>query len=167
MQRAKLMAVLGVLLALTGCGSDDPEPQEPVLPPGSLKLNFSVTNGVRANPTLTDPLRGAAYGNCYLSKDVSLMGPREGAVEGASIELVDVDLTTADVSANFATTGPTVMPAEYVFLGMLDVDGNGAQVRRPDIGDPVTLPTTNKFTVVSGQETETTIVFDLVYNLPD
>jgi len=164
MRKKISLAVFGTVLMLAGCGSDDPEPQNPVLPPGSLKLNFSVTNGVRANPTLTDPLRGAVYGNCYVSKDVSLMGPREGAVEGASIELADVDLTSAEVSANFATTGPTVMPEEYVFLGMFDVDGNGAEVRRPDIGDPATLPTTNKFTVVSGQETEATIVFDLVYN---
>jgi hypothetical protein len=164
MARSRLLAVFATVAMLCGCGSDDPEPQNPVLPPGSLKLHFSVTNGVRANPTRTDELRGTVYGSCFVSKDVSLMGPRDGAVEGASVELADVDLTTAEVSANFFTTGLTVPPEEYVFLGMFDVDGNGAESKRPDIGDPATLPTTNKFKVVSGQETEATIVFDLVYN---
>jgi hypothetical protein len=44
------------------------------------------------------------------------------------------------------------------------VDGNGAESKDPDAGDPVTLATTNKFTIVEGQATEYTVYFELVYN---
>ncbi len=50
-----------------------------------------------------------------------------------------------------------------LLAGMFDIDGNGAVDRQPDVGDPVTLPTTNKLVVRSSEETEATIVFDLVF----
>ena len=34
----------------------------------------------------------------------------------------------------------------------------------PDKGDPVTIPITNQFTIVTGQQAKKLIVFDLIYS---
>lgn len=157
---------LAVCLALASAGcssSDDDEGGNQPSPAGTTVFKFSVTNTVSQSPSLTDPLSGAVYGALYLAEEVSVTGPIEGAAGAASIEVTGVDLTSATEST--ATwTSPELPPQTYTFLGFFDVDGNGTETRDPDPGDPVTLPVTNKFDIVDGQETPMTIKFDLVFN---
>lgn len=129
---------------------------------GTVVLTFAVSNGVRMGPTLVDPLVGKVYGDLFLTSDVTITGPAEGAVSVASIELDGIDLSTADVSTVSWTSEP--LPVEnYTFLGMFDLDGNFEMTdHNPDAGDPVTLPN-QKFDVVMDQETAFTVTFELIY----
>jgi hypothetical protein len=105
---------------------------------------------------------GSVYGDLYLTSEVTLIGPAEGAVAAASVELAGVDLTTADVSTATWTSDP-LPPESYTFLGMFDVDGNfEATDHNPDPGDPVTL-TSQAFEIVADQDTVFTVTFELVY----
>ena len=131
--------------------------------PGSVSMAFSVSNGVKQSPNLMDPLKGTIYGSLYKQEDVTVTGPIDGAMEVASVQVADVDLTSADVSA--ATwSGKDIPEGSYTFLGFYDLDGNGGMTFEPDAGDPVTLPSANKFDVTSGQETTLTATFDILYN---
>jgi hypothetical protein len=142
-------------LLLAACGADDPTD-------GDATLSFGVTNGVRNNPTLEDALIGDIYGQIFLSEEVTVTGPVEGATEFGSVELLDVDLEAGTESEPWTT--PKLAPGSYVFLGFFDVDANGAETREPDDGDPVTLPVTNVFEVTAGETVELDAVFDLVLN---
>jgi hypothetical protein len=156
------MALLLVALALAGCGGTDP-PDDPAPAPGTITLRYSITNGVRSNPNLVDPPKGTVYGSIYLAEDVTLSGPRNGAVQYADVETAGVDVEMVDTSEASWKSSP-LAPNRYTFLGFYDLDGNGTPGYEPDPGDPVTLPTTNQFEITSGQETAMTVMFDLVYN---
>ena len=157
MLRMGLVAAVAAL-SFAGCGSDDVEAAV-----GGAELTFSVTNGVRANPTLVDPLQGAIYGNLFLKEDVNLTGPIEGAREFGYVELTGVDLRAA--GAESAPWTSAALPVgTYVFLGFFDVDGNGLPAHDPDPGDPVTLPVTNELTIVADDVVMLAAEFDLVLN---
>jgi hypothetical protein len=151
MRRLLLIAALGA------CAGSSDEPTE-----GDATLTFSVTNGVRENPTLEDPLIGAIYGNLFLTEEVTITGPVDGAVELGSVELTGVDLEAATETEAWQT--PLLAEGSYTFLGFFDVDGNGGESYQPDPGDPVTLPVTNVFEVRAGETTELAAMFDLVLN---
>ena len=152
-------AVVALAAALAGCAGSEDGGEEA----GTATLTFAPSNGVRENPTLSDPLVGDIYGNVFLVADVTLTGPVEGAMQFGDVEMLSVDLSAAGaVSPPWST--PDLAPGAYVFLGFFDVDGNGADTREPDDGDPVTLPVTNEFTIVAGETTELDAVFDLVLN---
>jgi hypothetical protein len=147
----------------TGDDDDDTAPDAAVAAgTGTATLTFGVTNGVRQNPTLSDPLIGAVYGNVFLAEDVTLTGPTDDAMEFGEVELLAVDLEANTESAPWTT--PELAPGTYVFLGFFDVDANGDVTREPDPGDPVTLPVSNQFEIVVDQDAELAAVFDLVYN---
>jgi hypothetical protein len=150
------------LFGAAACGTEETEAPAPPAK-GTVTLSYSVSSGVKSNPNLVDPLKGAVYGALYLAEDVTVAGPLAEAEDVASVEVPSVDVQMAAESAE-AWTSPPLAPGRYTFLGMFDVDGNGAEARDPDPGDPVTLPTTNQFDIVSDKETELTVVFDLVYN---
>lgn len=142
--------------------SDAPPDAAPE-PPGFARLTFATTEGVRANPTLVDPLRGRVLGDLFLGVDVGLMGPVEGAPRFGSVDLMDVDLVAVDAQSPPWTSG-ALAPGEYIFLGMMDLDGNAAEFDdSPDSGDLATLPL-HRFTVVSGETVEAIVLFELVYN---
>jgi hypothetical protein len=64
-----------------------------------------------------------------------------------------------------AWVSPEIVDDHYTFLGMLDVvykGTHGVQLQPTQV-DPVTLPTTNKFTIVPGQQLDVLATFDLVY----
>lgn len=145
--------------ALAACGGSDPEP---VAGAGTAVLRFAITDDTRQS--ITDPPMGRAYGSVYLREDVSLTGPRTGAVEQVSDIDVPVDVRNAATSEGGLTTPVLTVGSEYVFLGFFDVDGNGSTTKEPEAGDPVTLPITNTFTVKDTGPTEVRVVFDLVYN---
>lgn len=160
---ASLVAALGCSDTPTSTAADVPVAADVAPPTGTLVLKFGTTNTVRKSPNLEDPLLGTVYGNIYLAEDVTLTGPRDGAVAAvAGIQVEDVDLRTSDVSTA-SWTSPPLAPGEYMFLGMLDVDANAAESDEgPDTGDPVTLPI-NTLTVVAQTESAFTVPFDLVY----
>ena len=70
------------------------------------------------------------------------------------------------VLTNVVWTSEGLAPGQYTFLGYFDVDGSsdGQEERDPDSGDPVTLPTVNKFTIEAGETVEITVRFDLVFS---
>jgi len=129
---------------------------------GTVTLSFSVSNGVRMGPTLEDPLMGGVYGDLYLTSDVALTGPVDGAVAIESVALEGVDLTTAETSTGTWTSMP-IPAGDYTFLGMFDVDGNFETTdHNPDSGDPVTL-TNQDFVIEAGQDTPFLVAFELVF----
>lgn len=163
------------LLALAGCGGGDSSGEggggaggstsstsSSTATTGMVMMTFSVSNGAKASAALVDPLKGTIYGSLYKQEDVTAGGPIMGAMEVASVQVDNVDLTTADVST--AMWMEDVAAGSYTFLGFFDVDGNGGMTYEPDAGDPVTLPSANKFDVTAGQETDLTATFDLILN---
>ena len=166
MRRLALTLAFAVTAALAGCGGDgsgdDGDDGDDAEPGGTAAMSYSVSNSVRGSSSLVDPLVGTIYGQVFLSSEVSLTGPMEGAMEFSSAEVPGVDLTTA-MEAGAWNTGE-LPPGEYTFLGFFDVDGNGATERSPDNGDPVTLPLVNVFTIESGGSATLVVSFDLVYN---
>ncbi len=151
-------------MVLWGCGDapPDPPPDTPQPTTGTVKLAFSASRTVRESSALKEPLRGKIYGSLFLSEDVGLTGPRDG-VEGVDDVQVEVDIVDVEVSDAVWESKP-LPPANYIFLGFFDVDGNGSETFDPDAGDPVTFPVSNKFDIVVGQTVETTVIFELVLN---
>jgi hypothetical protein len=163
MRRLVPTLVAAASAALAGCGGDGMgDDGDDAVPGGTAAMSYSVSNSVRGSSSLVDPLVGTVYGQVFLSSEVTLTGPTEGAMEFSSAEVPGVDLTTA-MEAGAWTTGE-LPPGEYTFLGFFDVDGNGATARSPDNGDPVTLPLVNVFTIESGGSATLVVSFDLVYN---
>ena len=164
-----------ILVASVACSADDgsndaavdgetqaqTEGTESEAQGGTVRLTFTVPNGVRESPNLVSPLTGSVYGSLFLSEDVAATGPVEGAVEQASVEVTGVDIENVDVSAAAWTSEP-LPPGDYTFLGFFDLNGNGTENYEPDGGDPATLPSVNQFTIVEGEETEFVVSFDLV-----
>ncbi len=159
MKRAVFL-LLGVLAV--GCSSSDESP--PPANTGTVVLRFGVADSARKSAALKDPLKGTVYGAIFLAEDVGVTGPRDGAKQLGSIEIHNVDLQTAQTSLESWTT-PALEPNKYIFTGFFDLDGNGADSRRPDVGDPATVPLADKkFDVTAGQQTEFVEKFDIVLN---
>lgn len=156
------MRCLVLAVSLMGCTDTsvaDADDTDVVPTTGDALLTFTVTNGVKASPNLVDPLVGRVHGNLFLTPDVTLSGPIDGAEEFGAMEL-DVDLSVDEVSVATFTTDQ-LGPATYTWLGFFDLDDNGAN-GEPEDGDPVTLPTTNQFEIMVGETIEWTVIFDLV-----
>ncbi|MCH9684650.1 MAG: hypothetical protein K0V04_24660 [Deltaproteobacteria bacterium] len=131
---------------------------------GAAALRFQASSSVRQSMNLEDELTGSVYGALFFAADVGVTGPRDDAPSLASVETTAVDLTADGAVSEVEWTGEGLEPGEYVFLGYFDVDGSSVDLedKDPDAGDPVTLPTVNKFTVESGGTAEVVIRFDLV-----
>jgi hypothetical protein len=154
---------------MPGCGgSDESTPLAPAASPtttatGTVVLRFAIADGARKSRNLKDPLVGAIYGSLYLSEDVGSTGPRDDAKEFASLVVENADLRTAAPSVA-SWTSPPLEPNKYIFTGFMDVDGNaGNEHRRPDSGDPATVPFKDKtFDIERGRETDFVENFDIV-----
>lgn len=161
--RPALPALLALCALLTGCTGAKESAAESAPATGTMVMAFSVSNGVRENTNLADPLSGAVYGSLFYAEEVTATGPIEGAESLADVEVYGVDLIAAETSA--ATwTGPELEPRAYRFLGFFDVDANGDASREPEAGDPVTLPSVNEFTIAAGEELSVISSFDIIYN---
>lgn len=156
--------VLLAASAAVACGSDDDsgDGSGSSTPTGTATFTFELPDGVRNSSALVDELTGTIYGNVYLAKDVTITGPKDDAPQFYATELPGVDLTTP-TAAGPVTSDP-LEPGVYVWLGFFDVDGNGATENKPDPGDPVTLATTNQFTIEGNDSVDLTVAFDLVLN---
>jgi hypothetical protein len=148
------------VVSLLACSGAPPPPPDPNAQ--TAEFRFNITDNVRQSPMLSRPPKGTAYANLYLSEDVTISGPRNGAVAQGSVQ-IDLDMTNGLSDAGFTTA--KLAPNDYTFLGFCDTNGNGATSMNPDTGDLVTLPTTNQFTIVDGgMQLNKTILFDLIYN---
>ena len=143
------------VFALVACGG----PPDPTIQ--TALFRFDVSDPVR--PNMTRPPVGTVYGNLFLSEDVSVSGPRNGAEEFGYVE-IQVDLTNGISAAENGFTTGKLAPNSYTFLGFLDSNGNAGTAKDPDPGDLATLPYTNKFAITDGGQSKKTIVFDLIYN---
>lgn len=146
------------VLAAAACG-----PTSERLPAGTVQLRFSAADSVRRSSQLTSPLVGTVYGALFLAEDVGVTGPRSGAEQVSSVEVADVDLRTSTTS-DTGWTSEALRVGDYVFLGFMDVNGNGAGERNPDAGDPVTQALANKFTIQDNAEAKRIVLFELVFN---
>lgn len=152
----KQLLLLAALLA--ACGS---KPMG-----GTAELRFAASSSVVNSPNLKSPLKGTFYGNIFLQEDVQVTGPRADAMEFQFVQQPDIDLTMkgAGEPSDTAFTTMTLPAGIYVVLGFFDVNGNGATSKMPDSGDPVTLATTNSFTIVDGQVAKRLVLMELVFN---
>jgi hypothetical protein len=154
-------AMVAAVLAAACSSSDDTETKPQT---GTVVLRFGMADTARKSASLKDPLIGSVYGAIFLAEDVSVTGPRDGAKEFASIEVHNVDLRNVDKSVESWTSVP-LEPNKYIFTGFFDIDGNGASSRRPETGDPATVPLTDKkFDIAPGQQIEFVEHFDIVLN---
>jgi hypothetical protein len=130
-----------------------------------VRFRFTVSDSVRQNAALKDPLVGTIYGDLFLAEDVSVFGPRDDAEAIDSIPPTMIDLRTEQIS-EAEVIRPFLAPATLIFLGFFDVDNNPGPEgnRRPEQGDPATLARTNLFTITAGTETKRLVAFELVYN---
>lgn len=147
-------------------GADDDDDDDDDAETGQVAFRFEVTGTVRESSNLEDELNGSIYGALFKSADVSITGPRDDAEQYGSVEAADIDLTAADAVTEVVWTSEGLEPGQYTFLGYFDVDGSsdGLEERDPEAGDPVTLPTVNKFTIEAGETVEVTVRFDLVFS---
>jgi hypothetical protein len=106
---------------------------------GHLVLRFDASRTVRDSMNLTDPLRGDVHGSVFNAADVTIGGPRDGAVAVASFTFTDVDIT-GGVSSESYRVDAELPAGDYQVLGFMDIDGNTGATGDPDVGDPVTLP---------------------------
>ena len=148
-------------LLLLACSGTPPPTPDPLS--GTALFRFNIADMVRNN-TSRRMAKGTAYGNIYLSEDVSVTGPRTGAMEFGYVEIaLDVESGISDVDGGSFTT-KKLDPNTYTFLGFLDTNMNAGAAHDPDPGDFATLPMTNKFDITDGGQAKKTIVFDLIYN---
>jgi hypothetical protein len=161
-----MAGVLLLALALCGCESDLGDGKAADAGDagkGDAVLSFTAKSSVQKAKFLVDPLKGAVYGNLFLTEDVTVAGPINGAEQFGSIDVLGLDLQ-GEGKVDGAFTTPKLAPGNYTFLGFFDVDDNGATSHDPDPGDPVTLAITNHFIIEAGKTTAYTVTFDLVYN---
>ena len=168
-RRKHLLALtsgLALAMALSGCESeraDGDSAGKGDAGKGDAILSFTAKSSVQKAKFLVDPLKGAVYGNLFLTEDVTVAGPIKGAVQFGSVDVLGLDLQ-GEGKVDGAFTTPKLAPGNYTFLGFFDVDGNGGESHDPDPGDPVTLAITNHFVIEAGKTVAYTVTFDLVYN---
>ena len=164
--RALLILPLTLVLLSSACAPKDepiPDDEKPPVTETKFVVRLKISDGVRSQLKKDSSIKGTAYGDFFLSEDVTLTGPRKGAVAAASLEL-PIDLKTDKLSAASWTSKP-LTPQTYTFLGFFDIgDKSTPTTRDPVAGDPVTLPFTNKFDLAAGQTMPVTVTFDLLYN---
>ena len=151
-----MIRISTAIVLLSGCGAAV-QPK-----PGTAELRFAVSDMVTGSSNLKDPLLGTVHGAIFLAEDVGITGPHGGVASFQDVLVANVDLRTAKVSVqNFVTKG--LKANAYIFLGFLDVDGNGTG-GDPDPGDPATLALTNKFDITDDIQVKRLVLFELVYN---
>lgn len=107
---------------------------------GIFRVKFDASSTVRESTNLDGELRGNVWGDVFRAEDVTITGPREGAVAVASFAFMDVDIRDPMNLMEYEI--PTELPAgEYQLLGFMDIDANSTMMDPgPDTYDPVTLP---------------------------
>lgn len=135
----------------------------PAVSEAKFVVRFKISDGVRSQLKKDITIQGTAFGDFYLSEDVTLTGPRKGVVSVTRVEL-PIDLKTEKVSVASWTSKPLAAQT-YSFLGFFDIGNKSTPMTRdPVAGDPVTLPLTNRFDLAAGQTTTITVSFDLLSN---
>ena len=107
---------------------------------GAFEIAFAASSTVRASRALEAPLVGPIWGSVFRTEDVTIAGPKVGAVAVADFHFEQVDLRDGTSPRSYRLDTP--LPAgEYQILGFMDIDGNAeAGAESPDVGDPVMIP---------------------------
>jgi hypothetical protein len=161
-RRSSLCALVVAALAVAACSSSgDGTPAAPAK--GTVTLKFGITDFTKKDANLKSPLQGTVYGALFLAEDVGLAGPRKDAKQYAEIEVANVDIRNGDSVATW--TSPPLEPNRYIFTGFFDVNGNGAQSKQPDSGDPATVPGKDKqFDIAPNKSIDFVEKFDIIVN---
>ena len=123
-----------------------------------MQLTFQVTSEARSS---IDTFIGDVYGNIFLSRDVTLLGPIDNAEQFGAIEIKGFDFSADDALSDVWESEPLPI-GEYTFLGYVDLNANHqSRYGEPDKYEPVTLPGPDKQFSITGEATLTqTIPFD-------
>lgn len=104
-------------------------------PKGVLDLTFTASDVIKNSTSLQGPLKGTIYCSVFHADDVTITGPKDGAVAVQDFQVPDADLDSA-TAPTFTTDA--FFAGSYQVLCDQDLDGSGD----PSKGDPVTLPIT-------------------------
>jgi hypothetical protein len=116
--------------------------------PGTLALTFRMNaDYIPAMEENGEEPIGTFGGSIYKEADATETGPVDGAVPIGDIS-VDIDLTDGGGPTDVLYRTDPLDPQIVWILGCLDSDANGCG----DVGDPITVPATNKFQVEPGVE---------------
>ena len=127
---------------------------------GTGALSFQFAMDTDYMEAMDEPAEGNFYGSLYLAEEVTGVGPVEGAIALASLNVENIILPTDGSSTEIMITIPDLPATEVVALGFLDSDGNAdVSNPNPDAKDPVTLPSDNDFDVVEDEDTTARIYF--------
>ena len=99
--RALLTLPLALFLLSSACAPKDepiPDDEKPSVTETKIVVRFKISDGVRGQLKKDSLIKGTAYGDFFLSEDVTLTGPRKGALAAASLDL-PIDLKTDKLSA--------------------------------------------------------------------
>jgi len=153
------------LVLFTACTPQTPKPElvdtGEESPAGQIAVRFSI------DPDLVDVMdesaRGVFYGQVFDAEQVTALGPDDGAEVLDSIEH-QIDLGSGSVATEIMYTSVPLTVPEVAVLGFLDSDTNAPSTDMgPDGGDPVTLPSENRFDVQFGSTTAVTVEFGMLY----
>ena len=124
----------------------------------SVYIDSGVTTNGSGKGTLS--FQFAMDTDYMAAMDITGVGPVEGAVSLASLDVENITLPSDGSSTEIMITIPDLPVTEVVALGFLDSDGNADLSHpNPDAKDPVTLPSDNDFDVVEDEDTTARIYF--------
>jgi hypothetical protein len=122
---------------------------------GSLALSLAMEEDYI--PSMDEDPIGTFRASVFRGEDVSGIGPVDGAVALADIEVADVDLTDGGGPVDLAHTVADLPACRVAILGCLDSDGNDC-----DQHDAITLPNDNMFVVIEGTATPVQVFLGLL-----
>lgn len=109
-------------------------------PSGRFHLRFRMSSTVANDRSKDGPLEGRVVGSIYRADDVTITGPKDGAMPVASFDFAHVDME------NYVSVETYEIPADlpagsYQILGFMDIDQNADPADPgPDVHDPVFIP---------------------------
>lgn len=109
-------------------------------PVGRFELRFRASTTVINDRNRDGPLGGRVVGSIFRAEDVTISGPKDGAVSVANFDFPDVVMNGAESRDTFPIPVDLAAGA-YQILGFMDIDANSSpEDPDPDAGDPVFIP---------------------------
>lgn len=167
------LALLALSALLLGCssandtGSDtDDTTDTDVAGSGMGRLVLRFTIDADLADAMAEPPVGTVHGDLFRAEDINNLGPIGDAEAVGSFRSEAVDITPdghTDTVSTVSFTSELLLVGFYRAAGFLDSDDNGDETSDPDAGDPVTFPANNEFEVLSDQDVDAVIEFNLLY----
>jgi len=110
-------------------------------PNGKFIATFAASSTVKNSKNLDGPLMGNIWGSVFHDNDVTIAGPKNGAVAVIDFHFENVDISGDDGSPLSYLLDQELMQGKYQILGYMDIDGNAdIDAPHPDKHDPVMIP---------------------------